>query len=54
MLLVFLVDEIKIDYLRNDTYMYFPWILMGLVAANYRIIREQDAAARAAPAPPAT
>jgi len=42
MLLVFLVDQIKIDYLRNQTYQYFPWLLMGLIVATYRIIRAQE------------
>ncbi len=42
MLLVFLVDEIKIDYLRNPVYLFFPWLLMGLIVATHRIIRNQD------------
>jgi O-antigen ligase len=44
MLLVFLVDELKIDYLRNPIYMYFPWLLMGLIAATHRIIQQQQKA----------
>jgi len=44
MLLVFLVDQIKIDYLRNDIYLYFPWILMGMIAATHRIILRQRSA----------
>ncbi len=44
MLLVFLVDELKIDYLRNPIYMYYPWLLMGLIAATHRIIQQQATA----------
>jgi len=44
MLLVFLVDELKIDYLRNPIYMYFPWMLLGLIAATHRIIQRQERA----------
>ena len=44
MLLVFLVDELKIDYLRNPIYMYYPWLLMGLIAATHRIIQQQKRA----------
>jgi len=55
MLLVFLVDQIKIDYLRNDTYQYFPWLLMGLIAATRRIILDQEEEKRRAlAAPPET
>ncbi len=42
MLCVFLVDQTKIEYIRNDTYIFFPWILLGLIAATHRIIRDGD------------
>jgi len=54
MLLVFLVDELKIDYLRNPSYMYFPWILMGLIVATYRVIQQKEEAGPPAAADPET
>ena len=54
MMVVFLVDEIKIDYLRNPSYKYFPWIMMGLIVATLRLIEAQEKAATTtkAAAPP--
>jgi O-antigen ligase len=49
MMLVFLVDQIKIDYLRNPSYKYFPWIMMGLVVATLRIMEAQGKAAGTTP-----
>lgn len=52
MLVIFLIDQAKIEYLRNPAYIYFPWILLGTIAANYRIIREQRANRTSNPPPP--
>jgi hypothetical protein len=41
MLLVFFIDQLKIEYVRNPTYHYFPWMLMGLTAAAMRIHGER-------------
>jgi hypothetical protein len=49
MFAAFLLDQYKIDYLRNPSYQYFPWLLMGLIAATYRIIKTEEAASRASP-----
>ena len=43
MMVVFLVDQTKIDYLRNPIYQYYPWMIMGLIAATHRILRQQEA-----------
>ncbi len=40
-LVIFIVDQIKIDYLRNNIYMYFVWIVFGLIAATRNIIRDE-------------
>lgn len=35
---IFIVDQIKIDYPRNDYYMFFIWLFFGLIAATRNII----------------
>jgi hypothetical protein len=40
-LVIFIIDQIKIDYLRNDIYMYFVWFFFGLIAASRNIIRNE-------------
>jgi hypothetical protein len=37
-LVIFIIDQIKIDYLRNDIYMYFVWFFFGLIAATRNVI----------------
>lgn len=49
MLATFLLDQVKIDYLRNGSYQYFPWMLMGLIAATHRIIKAEESPSRASP-----
>jgi O-antigen ligase len=49
-LVFFLVDQTKIEYLRNNTYQYEVWLLFALWAAADRIRREAPAVV-AAPAP---
>lgn len=41
-LVIFIIDEFKIDYLRNDTYVYFVWFLFGVIAATYNVIRSES------------
>ncbi len=36
-LVIFIIDEIKIDYLRNPTYVYFIWYIFGLICATYHV-----------------
>lgn len=45
--LVFLVDEIKIEYLRNEIYQFQVWMMFALVAAASLIVRQRAAAGRA-------
>jgi len=51
-LIIFLFDQIKIEYLRNSKYTYFIWFLFGLIVATHNIIikqrSEREAAERAA------
>ncbi len=37
-LVIFIIDQIKIDYLRNNIYMYFVWLFFGLIAATRNVI----------------
>ena len=37
-LVIFIIDMIKVDYQRNDIYMYFVWILFALISAARTII----------------
>jgi hypothetical protein len=40
-LFVFLVDEIKIDFLRNIIYQFQPWILFASIVAAHRIVSQE-------------
>ena len=40
MLVVFMVDQVKIEYLRNPVYPYWVWLFYGLIIATGRIARE--------------
>jgi len=44
-LFVFLVDEIKIDFLRNIIYQFQPWILFASIVAAHRIVSQERHAA---------
>jgi O-antigen ligase len=50
-LLIFLVDELKIEYLRNANYQYQPWILFSALAATGMIVLERGRPAGKASAP---
>lgn len=41
-LIIFLLDQIKIEYLRNLNYIFFIWLLFGIIAATNNIIRQQE------------
>jgi hypothetical protein len=49
-LVMFILDQIKVEYLRNNIYQYFAWLLFGLIAATHNIIQE-NAREQALPAP---
>jgi len=40
-LIIFMIDQIKIDYLRNDIYMYSIWLLFALIAATKNILAKE-------------
>jgi O-antigen ligase len=50
---VFLVDESKIEYLRNDIYAFQIWLMFGMMAAAYRLVSAgaESPAPAAAPRP---
>jgi hypothetical protein len=37
---MFVIDQIKIEYLRNDKYVFFVWIFFGLIIATYNVIQK--------------
>jgi len=41
-LVVFIVDAFKIDYLRNRIYIFFIWYIFGLIAATHNIIVSEN------------
>jgi O-antigen ligase len=41
MLVLFVVDQIKIEFVRNPVYPYVVWLFFGLIIANGRIVAEQ-------------
>jgi hypothetical protein len=47
MLVIFFVDELKIEYLRNPNYQFQPWVLFGMIVAAAMIARDQTAPAPA-------
>jgi len=49
-LLIFFVDQTKIEYLRNPNYVYQPWILFASLVAAAMMLQGQEARATA-PAP---
>jgi len=40
-LLLFMVDQIKIEFVRNPVYPYWVWLFFGLIVATSRIAREE-------------
>ncbi len=49
--LVFIVDQVKIDFERNPIYFQFTWLFIGLTAAAWQIARAEALQPAAAPAP---
>jgi hypothetical protein len=39
-LIMFILDQIKIEYLRNGIYVYFIWLMFGMMAATYKIMQK--------------
>ena len=53
MLLTFMVDQIKIEYLRNERYSYFVWMMFGLMMAIGNVARTEAAQRQASSEGPA-
>lgn len=51
MLILFVVDQIKIDYLRNEIYSFWVWLFFGLIVATGRVARAEAAQAAGAAKP---
>jgi O-antigen ligase len=49
-MLVFVVDQIKIEYLRNPVYQFQVWIMFAMIVAAHLIVRD-SARARVSPLP---
>jgi hypothetical protein len=47
MLFTFAFDQLKIEYLRNQHYQFWPWILFGITVATLNVIRSRPATAPA-------
>ncbi|MBN1884448.1 MAG: O-antigen ligase family protein [Candidatus Krumholzibacteriota bacterium] len=39
---LFAVDQLKIEYLRNEKYVFFIWLLFAMIAATSNIVRKQE------------
>jgi O-antigen ligase len=44
-LLVFLLDEVKIEYLRNSIYIFQIWLLFASIVAAHQIVKRESAPA---------
>lgn len=53
-LVIFAIDEAKIEYLRNPHYQFWPWIFFGLMVATYNVVQAGPAAAASPSVPDAT
>ncbi len=42
MLVIFMIDQFKIDYMRNLLYIYFIWFIFGLIAAAHNVIMSEE------------
>jgi hypothetical protein len=51
MLIMFAVDQIKIDYIRNTTYPYWVWLFFGLIIATSRLAAQEKLGRSAQPVP---
>ena len=47
MLPVFPAYQRKVEFMHNDIYLHYPWILFGLIVANARITRNRGSAVTA-------
>jgi O-antigen ligase len=40
-LVVFVIDQLKIEYLRNPHYQFWPWIVFGMTVATLNVVRSR-------------
>ncbi len=52
MLFVFIVDQVKIDYLRNSIYQVQVWVMFALIVSAHRVSRHEVAPAQELPSLP--
>jgi O-antigen ligase len=38
-LVVFVIDQLKIEYLRSQYYQFWPWIVFGMTVATWNVVR---------------
>ena len=50
-LVMFIIDQVKIEYLRNINYVYFVWLIFGLIAATRNVILDKDRGTGPGPLP---
>jgi O-antigen ligase len=50
-MLVFMVDQIKIEYLRNENYQFQVWMMFALITAGYQVARAAEGPGRSAAVP---
>ena len=41
-LVMFMVDQIKIEYLRNNIYIYYVWLFFALIPATRNVILKME------------
>lgn len=51
-LVIFLIDQIKLEYLRHEVYQFFVWSLFGLLVAAVNVARRQEDETAEAPVRP--
>ncbi|MDZ4803797.1 MAG: O-antigen ligase family protein [Candidatus Eisenbacteria bacterium] len=48
-IVIFAIDQLKIEYLRSPHYQFWPWIVFGMVVATLNVVRARRAAVVAEP-----
>ncbi|HEX7877897.1 MAG TPA: O-antigen ligase family protein [Candidatus Eisenbacteria bacterium] len=40
-LVIFMIDQLKIEYLRSQYYQFWPWIVFGMLVATWNVVRSR-------------
>jgi len=40
-LVIFVIDQLKIEYLRSQFYQFWPWIVFGMTVATWNVVRSR-------------